>query len=53
MKALAIVLALLLLLAHPVGVAAVAGVELAVCGALGWLIWRALRLHPSLYWRTV
>ena len=52
MKALAIMLAMLLTLAHPVAAAAVVAVELAVCGLLGWLIWRTFRLHPCLYWRT-
>lgn len=52
MKALAVVLAVLLVLAHPAATAAVLGGELAVCGALGWMIRRAFRAHPHPYWRT-
>ena len=37
----------LLVLAHPAAAAAVLGAELAVCGALGWLVWRAARLAPA------
>ena len=52
MKAVLIVLAVLLVLAHPTAAAAVLGAELAVCGALGCLIWRASRVRPHPYWRT-
>jgi hypothetical protein len=52
MKALAVILAMLLVLAHPAGAAAVLGVELAVCGGIGCLIWRASRSHSHPYWRT-
>jgi hypothetical protein len=51
-RALAVVLAVLLVLAHPAAAAAVLGVELAVCGGIGCLIWRASRLRPYPYWRT-
>jgi hypothetical protein len=44
MKALAVVLFLLLVAAHPVTAAAVLAAELVVCTALGWLIWRAVPL---------
>ena len=43
MKAILIILAVLLVTAHPVAVAVVLGLELAAVAALGWLIWRALR----------
>ena len=52
MKALVIILAALLVLPHPVAVAAVVvvvGVELAACSALGALIWRAARPHRNPY----
>lgn len=52
MKALAIILAVLLVLAHPAAAAAVLAAELGVCAVLGWLVWRALRQHPYPYWRT-
>jgi hypothetical protein len=42
-KALAIVLAVLLVLAHPAAVAVVLAAELAACAVLGALIWRAIR----------
>jgi hypothetical protein len=53
MKALAIVLAVLLVLVHPAAAAAVLTAELAVCAALGWLVWRIVR-PGRLYrpWRT-
>jgi hypothetical protein len=51
-KALAIILSVLLVLAHPAAAAAVLGAELAVCTALGWLVWRTLRRHPHPCWRT-
>jgi hypothetical protein len=41
-KAVIILLAVLLVLRHPVGVAVVLAVETAVCGGLGWLAWRGL-----------
>jgi hypothetical protein len=50
-KALAIILATLLL-AHPAAAAAVLAAELAVCGGVGCLIWRASRLRPYPHWRT-
>lgn len=52
MKAAALILALLLVLAHPPVAATVAVAELAACTMLGWLIWRArpFRLYP--HWRT-
>ena len=43
MKAAAIVLAVLLVLAHPAAAVAVLGVELAACAVLAGLILRALR----------
>ena len=52
MKALAVVLAVLLVLAHPVAAAVILGAELAVCGGVGFLIWRASRLCPHPHWRT-
>lgn len=53
MKALVIVLAVLLVVAHPAVAAAVLAAELGVCAALGWLIWRVVR-PGRLYrpWRT-
>jgi hypothetical protein len=41
-KALIILIATLLVLRHPAGVAVVLAVEVAVCGGLGWLTWRGL-----------
>lgn len=52
MKALAIVAFALLVLAHPAAAAAALGVELAVCSALGLLVWRIFRARPYPYWRT-
>lgn len=55
MKALVILLAVALVLAHPAAAAAVVGVELAACGVLGALIWRALRpvrSYPGRHRRT-
>ncbi len=48
MKALMIVLAVLLVPAHPLAAAAVLAAELAACGVPGLLIWRAARFrsHP-------
>ena len=43
MKAIAIVLAFLLVVTHPAAVGAVLVAEFAVCGLLGWLTWRGLR----------
>lgn len=43
MKAIAIVLAFLLVAMHPAAVGAVLVAEFAVCGLLGWLTWRGLR----------
>jgi len=43
MKAVALVLAFLLVITHPGAVAAVLVAEFAVVGALGWLTWRGLR----------
>ena len=40
MKALAIILAVLLVLAHPVAAAVALTAGLAVCGAVGWAAWR-------------
>jgi hypothetical protein len=42
-KAAALVLAALLVLAHPAAAVAVLGAEVAACGVLGCLILRALR----------
>jgi hypothetical protein len=51
-KALIILIAALLVLRHPVGVAVVLAVETAVCGGLGWLVWRGLNsLVQPLAWR--
>jgi len=52
MKAVLIVLAVLLVLAHPAAAAAILAAELAVCGGVGCLIWRASRVRPYPYWRT-
>jgi len=52
MKALAVILFVLLVASHPVTAAAVLAAELAVCGGLGWLAWRALRRHPHPVRRT-
>lgn len=52
MKAAVIVLAFLLVIAHPAAATTILGAELGVCGALGWLAWRALRRHPYPYRRT-
>ncbi len=46
MKALVIILAVLLVLAHPVALVLVLAAELAACSGLGWLIWRAARYRP-------
>lgn len=46
MKALVIVLAVLLVLAHPAAAVAVVGAELSTCCVLGALIWRASRFRP-------
>ncbi len=51
MKALAIVIAVLLVLAHPAAAAAVVVVGLAACGALVWLIRRTASLCCP-HWRT-
>ena len=48
MKALVILLAVLLVLAHPVGVAVVLALEAVVVAGLWLLAWRGLR---SLIWR--
>jgi hypothetical protein len=52
-KALAVVLSVLTVLAHPVAAAVVFATVLAVCGAGAWLAWRALRRRPgpSPHWR--
>lgn len=50
MKAAALILAVLLVLAHPAAAVAVVGAELAACGVLGVMICRALRplcLYPG------
>jgi hypothetical protein len=53
MKALAVISAVLLVLAHPVAAAAVLTAELAVCAAFGWLVWRIVRPgRLSRPWRT-
>lgn len=53
MKALAVVLAVLLVLAHPLAAAVVLGLTAAACGASAWLVWRAFRMRPNPYpWRT-
>lgn len=51
MKALAIVLAVLLVIAHPAAAAAVAAAELGACAVLGLVIWRAARSWPRPYAR--
>jgi hypothetical protein len=51
-KALAVLLVVLLVLAHPAATVAVLSAELTVCGALGVMIWRVFRAHPYPYWRT-
>jgi hypothetical protein len=45
MKALVIILAAVLVLAHPAAAVAVFGTELAACAVLGALIWRASRFR--------
>lgn len=55
MKAVAVVLAFLLVLAHPAAVTPVLAVDLAVCSVLGWLTWRGLRaamLPATWRWAT-
>ena len=54
MKAVAIVLAFLLVTTHPAAIAAVMAVEFAVCGLLGWLTWQGLRaaMVPATWRRT-
>ena len=55
MRAAAIVLAALLVLAHPAAAFAVLAVELAACAVLGCLILRALRplcLPAGRHWRA-
>ena len=54
MKAVAVVLAFLLVLSHPAAVAAVLAAEMAVCGILGWLTWQGLRaaMIPATWRRT-
>jgi hypothetical protein len=52
MKALIVIVALMLVLAHPATVAAALAVEVAVVGGIGWLTWQGLRaamLPPA--WR--
>jgi hypothetical protein len=53
-KALVIILAFLLVLAHPAAVAAVLAAEAAVVAGLGWLTWRGLRaaMLPPAWRRT-
>jgi hypothetical protein len=48
-KAAVLILAILLVLAHPAAAAAVVAIELGVCAVLGWYIWRAFRRSPT--WR--
>lgn len=48
MKALVIILAVLLVLAHPVAVAVALGAEAAAVAGVGWLAWRGLR--GALWW---
>jgi hypothetical protein len=43
MKAAVLVLAVLIVLAHPAVAITVLAAELAACAVLGWLIWRARR----------
>lgn len=45
MKAAALILAVLVVIAHPLAAVAVVGAELVVCAALGWRIRRALRFR--------
>lgn len=52
MKALMIVLAVLLVLAHPAAAAVVLVADLTLGGALGWLAWRTMRRHSYPCWRT-
>jgi hypothetical protein len=44
MKAFAVILFVLLAIAHPMALAAVLAAELGVCAVIGWLIWRAVPL---------
>lgn len=53
MKAVLVILAVLLAVAHPAAAALVLGAELAACTVLGWLAWRALRRHPHPVRRTI
>jgi len=54
MKAVAIVLAFLLVVTHPAAIAAVMAADLAVVGVLGWLTWQGLRaaMIPATWRRT-
>jgi hypothetical protein len=53
MKALAVIVFVLMVLAHPAAAAAVLGAELAACVVLGWLAWRALRpMRTVPAWRS-
>jgi hypothetical protein len=51
-KTLAIILVILLVLAHPVAACLVLGAEAAVCSAAALLVCRLLRPYPYPYWRT-
>ncbi len=48
MKMILVILAVLLVLAHPVAVALVLGTEAAVVAGCAWLAWQGLR--GALYW---
>ena len=52
MKALLIVLAVLLVVAHPAAAALVVGAELAACGLAAWMVRRAFCRNPCLHWRS-
>ena len=51
MKALVIILAALLVIAHPAAAAAVLGAELGACTVLAVLIWRARRFRSCPHMR--
>jgi O-antigen/teichoic acid export membrane protein len=53
MKAAVIIIATLIVLAHPAVAIAVFAAELAACAALGGMIWRARRPRPGRHRRRL